>query len=328
MLIDPYGRQITYLRISLTSNCNLRCVYCMPANGIPVTQSDELLTNGEIVTFVRSAAAEGLKQVRLTGGEPLLRKGLISLVHELAAIPGIQEVTMTTNAMLLERMACSLAKAGLKRVNISLDTLDTEKYCRITRGGRLDRVFKGIAAAEEAGLLPIKINTVVVRGLNDDELPNLARLSADHPWHIRFIELMPVGNGEDWGIGFPPADQRYFSVKEMHQRLAALNLQPGDTPHGNGPARTFRILGGLGTVGFISPLGEHFCENCNRLRLTADGFLRPCLLHDAEVPVRDASREGESAITVLHEALARKPQGHEILHGCLPSQRRMAQIGG
>lgn len=300
----------------------------MPPEGISVTQGDELLTNEEIVTLVRSAASEGLRRVRLTGGEPLLRKGLVSLVRELAAIQGIEEVTMTTNAMLLERMASPLAEAGLKRVNISLDTLDSENFRRITRGGRLDRVFKGIAAAEKVGLRPIKINTVVVRGMNDGELPDLARLSADHPWHIRFIELMPIGNAEDWGPGFPAADQRYLSVQEVHEQLAALNLQPADTPCGIGPARTFRIPGALGTVSFISPLGEHFCESCNRLRLTADGSLRPCLLYEAEVPVRDALRKGGSVIPALHESLVRKPKGHEILQGYLPNQRRMVQIGG
>jgi cyclic pyranopterin phosphate synthase len=300
----------------------------MPPDGIPVAESDELLNNEEIVALVRSAASEGIRRVRLTGGEPLLRKGLVSLVRELAAIHGIEEVAMTTNAMLLEHMAYSLAEAGLKRVNISLDTLDSEKFHFITRGGRLERVFKGIAAAEKAGLNPMKINTDVVRGLNDDELPALVRLSLKHPWHIRFIELMPVGNAQDWVLGFPPADQRYFSVQEMHKKLASFNLQPANTPHGNGPARTFNIPGAMGTVGFISPLGEHFCETCNRLRLTADGSLRPCLLNEFEVPVRDALREGESVIPAIYESLARKPHGHEILHGYMPNQRRMVQIGG
>jgi cyclic pyranopterin phosphate synthase len=328
MLIDYFGRQITYLRISLTTNCNLRCVYCMPPGGIPVAQSNELLTNDEIVSIVRSAAAEGLQRVRLTGGEPLLRKELVSLVRDLAAVQGIQEVTLTTNGMHLERMAASLAEAGLKRVNISLDTLDAEKFRRVTRGGRIDRVFKGIAAAEEAGLLPIKINTVVVRGLNDGELLDLARLSENHPWYIRFIELMPVGNKDDWGSGFPTVGQRYFPVREMRERLAALNLLPVDTPHGSGPARTFRIPGAPGTVGFISPLGDHFCESCNRLRLTADGALRPCLLYEDEVPVRDALREGGEVIQALRKALACKPQGHALLKSSSTSQSSMAQIGG
>jgi cyclic pyranopterin phosphate synthase len=300
----------------------------MPPSGIPTVPTDEMLTNDEIVSFVRSAAAEGLQRVRLTGGEPLLRKDLVKLVRELAVVPGIQEVTLTTNGILLERMAASLAEAGLERVNISLDTLHAEKYQRITRGGRIDRVFKGIAAVEEAGLTPIKINTVVVRGLNDDELYDIATLSIDHSWHIRFIELMPIGNSNDWGGGFPPADQRYISVQEMREKIANLNLQPADTLSGNGPARTFHIPGALGTVGFISPLGKHFCETCNRLRLTADGSLRPCLLHEDEVPVRDALRVDDSVIPALHEALTCKPQGHEILDGCLPSQRRMVQIGG
>ncbi len=328
MLTDPFGRPITYLRISLTPRCNLRCVYCMPAAGLPAPEKGELLTNEEIAELVRAAARQGVRRVRLTGGEPLLRRGLVDLVRRIAATPGIEEVSLTTNAMLLAKKAVALAAAGLSRVNISLDTLDPEKFRRITRGGRIQRVFDGISAAEEHGLTPIKLNTVVVRGLNDDELPALARLTLEHPWHVRFIELMPVGNAQDWGPGFPAADQRYFSVQEMHQKLAAYNLQPAEAPRGNGPARTFRIPGAAGTVGFISPLGEHFCAACNRLRLTADGNLRPCLLMDEEINVRDALRNGEDVTPWLWQAVARKPEGHELLLQHYPQTRRMVQIGG
>jgi cyclic pyranopterin phosphate synthase len=257
-------------------------------------------------------------------------------VARISSIPGIEEVSLTTNAMLLERLARPLAEAGLRRVNISLDTLDADKFKRITRGGSIDRLWRGIAAAEDAGLAPLKLNTVVVNGLNADELPALARLTIENAWHIRFIELMPVGNAQNWGEGFPVQPDRYISVHEMQIRLSkfdpstgsGLCLQPVPTPVGNGPARTFRIPGALGTVGFISPLGEHFCQNCNRLRLTADGYLRPCLLLDGEVNVREAIRTGKPLLPFLQEAVDAKPQGHELLLQHYPESRRMAQIGG
>jgi cyclic pyranopterin phosphate synthase len=233
-------------------------------------------------------------------------------------------------------LARRLANAGLKRVNISLDTLDASKFKRITRGGNIDRLWCGIAAAEDAGLAPLKLNTVVVNGLNADELPALAQLTIENPWHLRFIELMPVGNAQNWGEGFPSLPDRYLSVQEMQSRLSTfdpstgsgLRLEPVTSPIGNGPARTFRIPGASGTVGFISPLGEHFCQNCNRLRLTADGYLRPCLLLDGEVNVRDAVRAGESLLPYLQQAADAKPHGHELLLQHYPESRRMAQIGG
>jgi len=328
MLTDSFGRSISYLRISLTPRCNLRCVYCLPLEGIPEPVSGELLSNEEILLFVAQAARLGLKRVRLTGGEPLLRRGLNDLIRGIAATLGIEEVSLTTNAMLLEKQAAALAEAGLIRVNVSLDTLDPEKFTRITRGGQIKKVFRGIAAAEKAGLTPIKINTVVVRGLNDNELSALARLSVEHPWHIRFIELMPVGNAQDWGEGFPTTDQRYISVQEMHTQLSSLDLQLAQTPIGNGPARTFCIPDALGTVGFISPLGEHFCETCNRLRLTADGALRPCLLLDTEISIRESLEKGEDLTQHITQAVTLKPEGHELYQHHYPEARRMTQIGG
>ena len=328
MLIDMFGREITYLRISLTTSCNLRCVYCLPPEGIPAPEPDALLTDEEILSFVRQVVSMGISRVRLTGGEPLLHKGLVDLVGGISAIPGMDEVSLTTNAMLLAKYAPALAGAGLSRVNISLDTLDPEKFTRITRGGQIGKVFRGITAAEAYGLTPIKINTVVVGGLNDDELPALARLSVDHPWHIRFIELMPVGNTQDWGDSFPPVDQRYISVQEMKTRLSSLVFQPVEKPIGNGPARSFRIPDAPGTVGFISPLGEHFCEDCNRMRLTADGALRPCLLKDIEIPVRDVLGDNNALENQIAQAVAIKPEGHELCLQHYPEARRMAQIGG
>jgi cyclic pyranopterin phosphate synthase len=216
----------------------------------------------------------------------------------------------------------------LTRLNISLDTLQADKFKRITRGGRIDCVWKGIAAAERVHLKPIKLNTVIVGGLNADELPALARLTVENEWHVRFIEVMPIGNAQDWGEGFPAPQERYVSVQEMHAQLETFNLQPETTPIGNGPARTFRIPGALGTVGFISPLGEHFCNHCNRLRLTADGFLRPCLLLDREINIKQALRSGSSLETALRQAVNLKPEGHELSLQHYPESRRMAQIGG
>ena len=328
ILVDRFGRPITYLRISVTDRCNLRCVYCLPADGVQWQSLENQLSADEIASIVEAGAQGGVKRVRLTGGEPLVRLDILEIVERIASIPGIEEVSLTTNAMLLERLAMPLANAGLKRVNVSLDTLDTEKFKRITRGGNIDRLWRGIAAAEDAGLAPLKLNTVVVNGLNADELPALARLTLENLWHVRFIELMPVGNAQNWGEGFPAHSDRYIPVQEMQARLSQFGLQPITTPIGNGPARTFRIPGALGTVGFISPLGEHFCQNCNRLRLTADGHLRPCLLLDGEVNIREAIRTGKPLLPYLQQAVDAKPQGHELFLQHYPESRRMAQIGG
>jgi cyclic pyranopterin phosphate synthase len=337
MFIDPFGRAITYLRISLTDRCNLRCVYCMPQEGLRWQARAEQLSADEIVRVVETAAQGGVKRVRLTGGEPLVHPQIIEIVRRIASIPSIEEVSLTTNAMLLERLAQPLADAGLTRVNISLDSLDADKFRRITRGGDLNRVWMGIAAAERARLAPLKLNTVVVRGLNTDELPALAWLTMENDWHVRFIEVMPIGNAQSWGEGFPAPCERYVSVQEMRAQLSTLrqaqgrpfNLQPETSPVGNGPARTFRIPGALGTVGFISPLGEHFCQNCNRLRLTSDGRLRSCLVIPAEVSLRDAVRSGQPLEEYFQQAIANKPEHHDMLVAVpAGSQRGMSQIGG
>jgi cyclic pyranopterin phosphate synthase len=335
-LTDRFGRPITYLRISVTDRCNLRCVYCLPEKDVQWQPRENRLSAQEIAQVAAAMSQVGMKRIRLTGGEPLMRVNIIEIVTRLASIPGIEEVSLTTNAMLLERLAQPLADAGLKRVNISLDTLDADKFRRITRGGEIDRLWRGIVAAERAGLAPLKLNTVVVNGLNSDELSAIARLTIENPWHVRFIELMPVGNAQNWGEGFPALPDRYISVQEMQTQLSTfdpstgsgLRLEPVITPIGNGPARTFRIPGALGTVGFISPLGEHFCQNCNRLRLTADGYLRPCLLLDGEVNLREALRSGEPLLPLIQKAVDAKPAGHELLTQNYPESRRMAQIGG
>lgn len=328
MLIDPFGRTINYLRISITDRCNLRCAYCLPASGTQWLPREELLTADEIVRVAEAAANLGVSRIRLTGGEPLVRPDALEIVSRIATLPGIQDVSLTTNAILLENMAQPLADAGLNRVNISLDTLNPEKFRRVTRFGDFSHAWSGILAAEEAGLTPIKLNTVVVGGFNADELPHIASLSKIYPWHIRFIELMPVGNQQDWGDGLPVDAKRYVSVQQMHAQLSTLNLQPATMLSGNGPARTFRIPGAPGTVGFISPLGEHFCENCNRLRLTADGRLRACLLMDHEISVREALKNGGDLGALLQKSISQKPRGHELAQNNFPEARRMAQIGG
>lgn len=328
MLIDSYGRSITYLRISVTDRCNFRCLYCVPEAGVQWQEQSDLLTADEIARITEAAAAGGVQSVRLTGGEPLVRPDIVEIVGKIASIPGIIDVSLTTNAMLLDKLARPLADAGLTRVNISLDTLDPEKFRRITRGGRLDRLWHGINAAEQAGLGPIKLNTVVVNGLNSNELPDLARLTLEHSWHVRFIELMPLGNSQTWGKDYPESDQRYLSVQQMHLLLSDLELQPTSAPTSNGPARTFRCSGAMGTIGFISPVGDHFCTSCNRLRLTADGFLRPCLLLDREVDIRDALKAGAPLLPLIEQAVQQKPKGHELSTNHFPELRRMAQIGG
>jgi GTP 3',8-cyclase len=328
MLIDPFGRQITYLRISVTDRCNLRCVYCMPAEGIDWQPHPAIIRYEEIAEIVKEAARQGINEVRLTGGEPLARQGVPELVRMIANIPGIDDISLTTNGVLLEKYAGPLAAAGLKRVNISLDTLQPEKFRRITRGGQMERVFAGLKAAEAEGLSPIKINTVAMRGINEDEILDLARLSLDHPWQMRFIELMPVNNQQPWGDDFPQPEQAYLSIQEIEQILEPLGLEAVDGKVGNGPAREYRLKGGQGTVGFINPLGDSVCEKCNRLRLTADGNIRPCLLSDIEIPVLPALRAGEPILPYLQKAVALKPEGHGLTKVFEPGRRCMMQIGG
>ena len=328
MLQDQYGRQITYLRISVTDRCNFRCVYCMPVDGVPWQSPAAIMQYEEIAEVVRVAASQGIREVRLTGGEPLVRKDLPELVSLINAIPGIDDISLTTNGILLDKMAEPLARAGLKRVNISLDTLDPQRFTRITRGGSLARFWDALKAAEAAGLFPIKFNVVAMRGVNDDELVDLARLSMAHDWQVRFIEIMPIRNQETWGPGFPSPEDVYLSIQEMLKILEPLGLEPVEHSIGSGPAREYRLRGASGTVGFISPLGEKFCDTCNRLRLTADGFLRPCLLKEIEIPVLPALRAGEPILPLLLKAVALKPSSHELEEEHYSTGRCMRQIGG
>lgn len=328
MLIDLFGRAITYLRISVTDRCNLRCAYCLPESGVKWMPDDLVLTADEIVRVAQAAARLGIFKIRLTGGEPLVRPDVVAIVRRIKEIPGVTDLSLTTNGMLLEKLSKPLFDAGLDRVNISLDTLDPAKFKKVTRFGDFQKVWNGIMAAEAAGLKPIKLNAVVVGGLNEDEIPVMASLSIEHAWHVRFIELMPVANEQGWGNGLPTVSERYISVQKMHALLEPLKMQSLVIENEVGPERTFKIPESLGTVGFISPLGEHFCNKCNRLRLTADGWLRSCLLVDKEISLRNALKNGTDLESFISQAVSEKPEGHKLKsHNC-PEARHMSQIGG
>lgn len=342
MATDALGRRIDYLRISITDRCNLRCRYCMPATGVPFKPRDELLTYEEICRFVELATAYGFSKIRITGGEPLVRAGVVGFVRRVHRIAGVASVALTTNGTLLPRLARPLREAGLTRVNISLDALDEPTFAHVTRGGRLSDALAGIDAALAAGFDPVKINVVVVRSLEQDLLA-FARLTLDRPLHVRFIEYMPVGGLEEGsGCRSEPASGGWTRADavpsdEVLARLAADGAVAGlgplepvpreDAPGGWGPARYYRFAGARGTIGVISPLSHHFCGECNRLRLTADGRLRPCLFSDEELDVRSALRAGddEAVRATIERALGMKPESHAMRIG---TERRMSQIGG
>ncbi len=324
---DAFGRRINYLRVSLTDRCNLRCVYCMPPEGVRWQPKEELLTDDELLRVIRCAADVGFTKIRLTGGEPTLRRDLPDLVREIAALPTITDIAMTTNGVLLSRLAEPLARAGLKRINVSLDTLDADRFRRITRGGRLDLVLEGLAAAEAAGLAPIKLNAVVVRGQNEDEVAALAGLAHEHPWQVRFIEVMPFEGVDDVAFDF------LVSTAEVMERISAQwgTLTPDPTADPTDPARPFVFAGAKGSVGFISAMTDAFCADCNRMRLTADGKLRLCLLRDDELDLLAVVRSGagdDAVRLALREAVWRKPWGHGVSHGDVSLNRGMSRIGG
>jgi cyclic pyranopterin phosphate synthase len=328
--LDAYNRPISYLRISVTDRCNLRCIYCMPPEGVPSRSHDEILRYEEIETLVRAAAELGISKVRLTGGEPLVRLGLVDLVDALARVPGVDDLAMTTNGILLARHAQELAEAGLQRVNVSLDTLRPERFQHITRRGRMEDVLAGMEAARAAGLAPVKINTVVIRGMNDDEVVNFARKTVETEWNIRFIEAMPVGNSVLAAGGWR---DRVVTAQEIRRQIEAAlgDLEPAKMGVGNGPARYYRLPGAKGTLGFITPVSEHFCYQCNRLRLTADGQLRPCLLSDQEIDLRTPLRGGagvEEIKELLLKGIEDKPMRHHLDECQLPEKRVMSEIGG
>ena len=323
---DPFGRDIDYLRISVTDRCNLRCIYCIP-EGMEWIEKADILSYEEIERLVRILGRLGLRRLRLTGGEPTVRRQLPRLVEMLVAIEGIEEISLSTNGLKLTELAAPLRRAGLSRVNVSLDSLDEGCFREITRGGDLRKVLAGIEAAEKEGLLPIKINVVVMRGKNDGEITDFALLTQQRPWNVRFIEMMPL----EGNVGEQEA--RYVSTAEVRRSLEALGgLEPAEAVRGNGPATYFRYPGAPGTVGFISPLNHNFCDRCNRLRLTANGRLRLCLFGDNEIdlatPLRAGRGEEEIAEKVLGGLMA-KPQRHYLELGSTASRLiALSQVGG
>ncbi len=326
MPLDRFGRHLNYLRISVTDHCNLRCVYCMPED-MTFRPSAELLQDEEILRLVRLFASLGVEKIRLTGGEPTVRAGIVDLVREIARTPGIRQVTMTTNGILLSRLARPLAEAGLQRVNISLDTLNPGKFRRLTRWGDLEDVLDGIQAAEEAGLQPVKLNAVVVRGYNEEDVVDLAALTLKHPWQVRFIEMMPFAGATHI------QRQMVVTAAEMQARIAAAlgPLSPVNGGRLDGEARLYRLPEARGTIGFIASVSQPFCAACTRLRLTADGQLRLCLLREREVdlltPLRQGASDEELRRLIVQAAWA-KPWGHGLAQGEVPLNRTMSQIGG
>lgn len=326
-VLDAFSRPISYLRVSVTDKCNLRCVYCMPEGGLPWLKRDEILSYEEIASVVRAAAAIGVRAIRLTGGEPLLRRDLHVLVREIANTPGIEDVALSTNALLLEEQIEDLAAAGLRRVNVSLDTLRADRFEAIARRPGLESVLAGIDAAIARGLGPVKINVVAMRGVNDDELEAFAELARERPVAVRFIEMMPVH--ENLGI----QTETYISADELLGRFGAIgSLEPVPGPPGNGPARYFAYPGAAGTIGVISPLSHDYCDRCNRVRLTADGRLRLCLFGDHHIDLRSPLRAGageEALSELLRGAMLIKPERHHLKLGEPASRMRaLSEIGG
>lgn len=317
-MIDNYGRDITYLRLSVTELCNLRCRYCMPETGICKKKHEEMLTEDEMIQAVEAAASQGIKKVRITGGEPLVKKNILSICQRTAAVEGVKEVCITTNGILLPNLAKPLKDAGVKRVNISFDTLDEKKYSYLTRVGTLEQAWNGLQAALDAGFEKVKLNAVLLGGFNDDEIPVLANLTREYPVDVRFIELMPMYDGGDYG---PDAFVPYSAVTDMLPDLTPVEKD-------GGVAKLYRFPDGKGNVGLISPLNAHFCGTCNRLRLTADGKLKPCLHSNDEYSLKGMDYEGMKE--QMKRAILAKPQCHGELSYYKRSEagRNMNQIGG
>ena len=323
-LRDQFGRSIEYLRISVTDRCNFRCLYCMPAAGLEWLPKADILSYEEIVAIVAQLAPVGLRRLRITGGEPTIRPDLTTLIRKLRAIPQIEDIALSTNGVKLPAMAAELRDAGLDRVNVSADSLRPDRIATIARRNLGFDPVAAAVAAEAAGLAPIKINVVVMRGINDDEVEDFARLTLDHAWHVRFIELMPVGEmaALTW--------EHVVPSEEVLARVATIApLSPDGGPaRGNGPAKYHRLEGARGTVGVITPMTHTYCGSCNRVRLTADGRLRTCLYGDHEVNLRDPLRRGEDLMPLYVRALAEKPKEHALLQMKVGGLRALSQVGG
>ena len=326
MAIDQFGRKIHYLRISLTDHCNLRCIYCMPEDQT-FRPNPELMQDDEIALLTRLFASLGFDKIRLTGGEPTVRKNIVEIVRSIASTPGIEAVSMTTNGILLKKLAQPLAESGLKRVNVSIDTLDPEKFQRLTRWGKLEDVWDGILAAEQAGMKPVKLNAVVVKGYNEADVIDLARLTIERPWQVRFIEMMPFAGVTDVQTG------QVITAAQIQEQIESGvgKLQLSNDGKLDGEARVFHIPGAKGNVGFISSVTAPFCDSCNRARLTADGRLRLCLLRENEVDLLTPLRAGasiEDLRRLILDGIWLKPWGHGLAEGVIPLNRVMNEIGG
>ncbi|SJZ34137.1 GTP 3',8-cyclase MoaA [Selenihalanaerobacter shriftii] len=326
---DKYKRKINYLRVSVTDRCNLRCFYCMPEGGIDLKNHKEILRYEELYKIIKSANELGVKKVRLTGGEPLVRKGLVNFIREIKGL-GIEDLSLTTNGVLLAKYAEDLVKAGLDRVNISLDTLKDEKFNEISRSSsELSQVLLGIEEAQRVGLTPLKLNVVPIKGINDNEIEDFAKLTLDNQLIVRFIELMPLGESYNW------AEEKYISISDIKERLIKLdNLISTSEIKGNGPAKYYQFPNAKGKIGFISPISDHYCSECNRIRLTADGFLKPCLHSDNELNIKKELRNGvtqKELKDIIRDAIFAKPEkglGINADDDFDLNQRQMSQIGG
>ena len=323
-LRDQFGRRIEYLRISVTDRCNFRCLYCMPVEGLAWLPKSDILSYEEIAALVGQLAPLGLRRLRITGGEPTIRPNLERLIAQLKAVPGIEDIALSTNGAKLEELAPRLHEAGLDRVNISADSLRPERIAAIARRTIAFDPVRAAAAAEAAGLAPVKINVVVMRGINDDEIADFARLTLDRPWHVRFIELMPVGDMRELTPEhIVPSDE----VLARAATVAPLSLAEGPA-RGNGPARYYRYPDAAGTIGVITPMTHTYCGSCNRVRLTADGRLRTCLFGDHEVDLRTPLRAGEALAPYVRQAMAEKPREHALLALRVGGLRALSQVGG
>lgn len=317
---DRYKRNTSYMRISITDLCNMRCQYCMPVSGVEKKLHQNLLSFEDIASIVKAAVPVGIEKIRVTGGEPLVRKGIVTLVDQINHIDGIKEIAMTTNGTMLKNMAKKLKNAGLKRFNISIDSLNPERYEEITRGGNLNDVLEGIEEVLDLGMTPIKLNTVVIGGLNDDEVSDFAALTLDKPIDVRFIELMPVGQASQW------AKERFISNDVLLDKLGHLLTESAEK---GSPARYYRLPGAKGRIGFINPISHHFCHECNRLRLTSDGKLKPCLHSNEEIDLKPVLHQSIEDITQLIEkAISQKPEKHRLDQEAICTTRNMCQIGG
>lgn len=326
-MIDTHGRLIDYLRISVTDRCNLRCRYCMPEEGVEDQGHSRMLSLEQIYRLVKVASQAGISKVRLTGGEPLVRRNITTLIEKISNLSGIEDISLTTNGILFPEMASDLKKSGLKRVNISLDTLDDDKYHYITRKGKLNYALQAVYKALELNMDPVKINVVVIKGFNDNEIIDFAKLAYELPVHVRFIEFMPIGD-----LDFHTRD-KVLSIDSVKQVIAqSYKLLDGANIKGDGPAKYLQMEGGKGSLGFISPLSDHFCGECNRIRMTADGKLRGCLYNKSEIDLRLAlynNCNDEQLLTLFRRAILMKPGQHHMLDGWgKDNRRRMYQIGG